>query len=229
MSNYQTADYLSEEQRAKFDQLKENILDLNPEESKELDALRKAAQDNKGKREKSVKEAQAAISKVIPAISLAELFGDKLQDILNTEGYGVVAQEPEKKVANSTRTRKANSTRASDSALVLITITPAQGRKWEYRKGRVFEQASDTVKTPWVYQDKQFPNALLEHGQTEASLLKHATDEAKTYFAKEGKEELAKLVECAKTAKQKIEEKAAKKAAPAKQDAKADAEAAAAA
>ena len=55
MSNYQTADYLSEEQRAKFEELKENILDLNPEESKELDALRKAAQDNKGKREKSVK------------------------------------------------------------------------------------------------------------------------------------------------------------------------------
>ena len=204
MSNYQTADYLSEEQRAKFEELKENILDLNPEESKELDALRKAAQDNKGKREKSVKEAQAAISKVIPAISLAELFGDKLQDILNTEGYGVAAQEPAKKVENTTRTRKANSTRASDSAAVLITITPAQGRKWEYRKGRVFEQASDTVKTPWVYQDKQFPNALLEHGQTEASLLKHATDEAKTYFAKEGKEELAKIVECAKTAKQRL-------------------------
>ena len=40
--------------------------------------------------------------------------------------------------------------------------------------------------------------------------MKHATDEAKTYFAKEGKEELAKIVECAKTAKQKIEEKAAK-------------------
>ncbi|BCM12980.1 hypothetical protein MAFF241648_21700 [Ralstonia solanacearum] len=208
MTNYQTADYLSEEQRKSFDDLKDRILDLNPEENKELDALRKAAQDNKAKRDKHVKDAQSAVGKVIPAISLAELFGDKLQDILKAEGYGVAAQEPAKKAGKTAGTRKANSTRASDGAPVLITITPAQGRKWEYRKGRVFEQASDTVKTPWVYQPKQFPNALLEHGQTEASLLKHATDEAKTYFANEGKEELAKIVECAKTAKQKLDGKA---------------------
>ena len=75
----------------------------------------------------------------------------------------------------------------------------------------MFEHANDAVKTPWVVQPKQFPQTLIDNGQSEAALLKIATDAGKAYFAtEEGKKELALLVEVSKAAKKALDEKAAK-------------------
>ncbi|KVV20891.1 hypothetical protein WK78_26645 [Burkholderia cepacia] len=198
--------YLNADDNAVFQDLMGRFIDLDEEDMKKLTALRKKSQDAKGKRDKLVSDVLDSMKKVLPAMTLEEIFGENLGAVLADAGYVHESAIPKAGKGKGSSASKASSTsRASNANPVLIQSKPVgKGRGWAYHQGRVFEAASDAVKQPWA----QFPDALLQHGQSEESLLDIATDEGKKYFAKEeGKAELAKLVALAKEAKAKADAK----------------------
>ena len=80
--------------------------------------------------------------------------------------------------------------RRSDANPILIKI-PGKPRGVEYHQGRIYEQATASLKAPY----QTIAAALLEHGKDEKSLKPHFTPEGAEYFAKpEGKAELKALL-----------------------------------
>ncbi|MGU4699055.1 hypothetical protein K6L09_20530 [Burkholderia cepacia] len=223
--------YLNADKQARYNELLAGFADLDEKGMAELTKLKKELNDNKSKRSDNVNKVATQIKEL--NLTIGELFGSDLAETLRSEGVtitelfsreeisdaahmlGLVATAAGKKTAG---TRAPAAARPSDANEVLLTKAPAsgKGRAFQYRQGRVFEHANDAVKTPWVVQPKQFPQTLIDNGQSEAALLKIATEAGKAYFAtEEGKKELALLVEVSKDAKKKLDEKAAKDATPA--------------
>lgn len=196
--------YLNADDNAVFQDLMGRFIDLDEEDMKKLTALRKKSQDAKGKRDKLVSDVLDSMKKVLPAMTLEEIFGENLGAVLADAGYVHESAIPKAgKGKGSSASKASGAPRPSNANPILISYKSGKGRGFAYHQGRVFEAASDAVKQPWA----QFPDTLLQHGQSEESLLDIATDEGKKYFAKEGKEELAKLVALAKEAKAKADAK----------------------
>ncbi len=219
--------YLTAEEQTKLDNLLADFMDLKDEDVAELNKLRKKANDAKSKRKTEVAEITAKILAIKPAITLKELFGDELQAILKAEGYGVVSTARAAKKAGKTNGTKASVNRESDNNPVGILINEG-GRPFQYKLGRVDEAATEQNKQPWAI----VPQALIKHAQTVENLKKFTTPETAQHWAsKDGEAELKKIVEIAKKAKAKEDEKSKTsiKDDAAKQAAKADAKAAAAA
>ncbi|MBY4717480.1 MULTISPECIES: hypothetical protein [Burkholderiaceae] len=221
--------YLNAEKQARYDELLAGFADLDEKGMEELTKLKKELNTNKTKRGDNVAKVSTQIKDL--NLTIAELFGENLAETLRTEGFTITQLFSREEISDAahmlglvaTAGKKTATTRApaavrpSDANEVLLTKAPAsgKGRAFAYKQGRVFEHANDAVKTPWVVQPKQFPQTLIDNGQSEAALLKIATDAGKAYFAtEEGKKELALLVEVSKAAKKALDEKAAK-AAPA--------------
>ncbi|WP_175888065.1 hypothetical protein [Burkholderia contaminans] len=224
--------YLNADKQARYNELLAGFAELDDKGMEELTKLKKELVTNKTKRGDNVTKVTTQIKDL--NLTISELFGSgaALAETLRAEGVTITELFSREEISDAAHmlglvatagkktatTRAAAAVRPSDANEILLTKAPegGKGRSFEYRQGRVFEHASETVKTPWVVQPKAFPKSLLENGQTEAALLKIATETGKTYFAtEEGKAELAKLVEVAKDAKKKLDEKAAKDAAPA--------------
>lgn len=217
--------YLNAEKQARYDELLAGFADLDEKGMEELTKLKKELNTNKTKRGDNVAKVSTQIKDL--NLTIAELFGENLAETLRTEGFTITQLFSREEISDAAHMlglvakagKKAGATRApaavrpSDANEVLLTKAPAsgKGRAFAYKQGRVFEHANDAVKTPWVVQPKQFPQTLIDNGQSEAALLKIATDAGKAYFAtEEGKKELALLVEVSKAAKKALDEKAAK-------------------
>lgn len=198
--------YLNADDNAVFQDLMGRFIDLDEEDMKKLTALRKKSQDAKGKRDKLVSDVLDSMKKVLPAMTLEEIFGENLGAVLADAGYVHESAIPKAgKGKGSSAPRAPRAERPSDANPILLSHKSGKGRGFAYHQGRVFEAASDAVSQPWAW--AQFPATLIQFGQSEESLLDIATDEGKKYFAKEGKEELAKLVALAKEAKVKQDAK----------------------
>lgn len=222
--------YLNADKQARYNELLANFADLDDKGTEELTKLKKELNTNKSKRGDNVTKVATQIKEL--NLTIGELFGSDLAETLRAEGVTITELFSREEISDAahmlglvaTAGKKTATTRApaavrpSDANEILLTKAPAsgKGRAFAYKQGRVFEHANDAVKTPWVVQPKQFPQTLIDNGQSEAALLKIATEAGKAFFAtEEGKKELALLVEVSKDAKKKLDEKAAKDAAPA--------------
>lgn len=90
--------------------------------------------------------------------------------------------------------------RDSSKQDVLFELHSTRGRKFEYRKGRVYE--SPVVGkplgkgTPWLMTLSQFPQALRIRGGDRESILEACTPAGKRYFkTKDGEEELEAILQ----------------------------------
>ncbi|WP_287955832.1 hypothetical protein [Achromobacter sp.] len=218
---------MTADQQNRYDDLVSRYVDLDDEEKAELDGLVKTVKEAKAKRKAAIEDIQKKLKAVEPAFTLQELFGDELKTILKAEGYGAVSTARATKTAGKTSGTKASVNRESDNNPIGILINEG-GRPFQYKLGRVDEAATEQNKQPWAI----VPQALIKHAQTVENLKKFTTPETAQHWAsKDGEAELKKIVEIAKKAKAKEDEKSKTsiKDDAAKQAAKADAKAAAAA
>lgn len=218
--------YLNEEKNTRYKELLAKFDDLEDKELEELNKLRKELQTNKGKRSADILKVQKQVTEL--GLSLEEMFGASLGDVIKAQGLTIDRLFPQETIreyavsiglggkagkpaaSGESTPRAPRRERPSDANPVLLTRpTPSGvGRAFQYKQGRIFEQASDTVKTPYVYADKQFPAALFENS-TKAELLKLATPEGKTFFATpDGQVELDKILDVIKTAHTKLKKPA---------------------
>ncbi|HVI41717.1 MAG TPA: hypothetical protein VM577_13780 [Anaerovoracaceae bacterium] len=218
--------YLTGDKQAQYDELLARFADLDEKEAEALMKLKKELQTNKGKRAGDVEKVKKQLTEL--NISLEEIYGETLTDVIAAQGltvsrlfsddlireYATTALGMGKKAAKDAAkadgepTQRAPATErpsAKNPVLLAQSTEGGRGRGFSYHQGRVFEQATGTVKTPFVYADKQFPKALLMNGHTASSLMKIATEEGKTYFAtEEGKKELEAILAVVKTAHEKL-------------------------
>lgn len=83
--------YLTPEDQAIYNDLVSRYVDLKDDEKAKLDALVKPIKEAKVKRQKAIDEIQTKLKAVEPAVTLEELFGAELQNMLKAEGYGATS------------------------------------------------------------------------------------------------------------------------------------------
>lgn len=193
--------FLTQAKADRFAELDANRYSLKPEEQKEYLGLLQenskifAERDTKIEGfKKQVQELKvSALELFTPADFTAESALELMVNLqavhhFSAEQLGVKA--PKAKAASAGGTRAKSAARASDANPIMIKI-PGTPRGVDYHQGRIYEQATSSLKAPY----QTIAKVLDEHGKDEKSLKPFFTPEGVEYFkGEQGKAELKALV-----------------------------------
>lgn len=197
--------FLPQAKAERFAELDENRHALKPEEMKEylnlLQENSKIFAERDGKIEALKKQAAELKASPLELFTPADFTVESALDLMvnlqaihhfSAEQLGVTVTKGSKgkgkgKGAGSSAQR---ATRPSDANPILIKI-PGTPRGVDYHKGRIYEQATASLKAPY----QTIAKVLAEHGKDEKSLKPFFTPEGTEYFkTEEGKAELKALL-----------------------------------
>jgi hypothetical protein len=145
---------------------------------------------------------------VLNSFSITELFSQTEIDAVATKRASGKAG----KGATGNTGGKKSTARASDDDIELFHF-PKTGaprdRDFLLQRGRINERYNDTVATPFIVNEANFPKKLLAHGTSEKELLKYISKKdgakAEEYLnTPEGKDEMARIVEVVSKANAKL-------------------------
>ena len=193
--------FLTQAKADRFAELDANRYSLKPEEQKEylglLQENSKIFAERDTKIEGFKKQVQELKVSALELFTPADFTPESALELMNlqavhhfsAEQLGVKAPKAGKGKGKAAG-QSATGGRRSDANPILIKI-PGKPRGVEYHQGRIYEQATASLKAPY----QTIAAALLEHGKDEKSLKPHFTPEGAEYFAKpEGKAELKALL-----------------------------------
>ncbi|WP_459190622.1 hypothetical protein [Ralstonia pseudosolanacearum] len=197
--------FLPQAKAERFAELDENRHALKPEEMKEylnlLQENSKIFAERDGKIDTLKKQAAELKASPLELFTPADFTVESALDLMvnlqaihhfSAEQLGVTVTKGSKgkgkgKGAGSSAQR---ATRPSDANPILIKI-PGTPRGVDYHKGRIYEQATASLKAPY----QTIAKVLVEHGKDAKSLEPHFTPEGHEYFkTPEGKAELKALL-----------------------------------
>ncbi|UZF16158.1 hypothetical protein [Ralstonia pseudosolanacearum] len=197
--------FLPQAKAERFAELDENRHALKPEEMKEylnlLQENSKIFAERDGKIDTLKKQAAELKASPLELFTPADFTVESALDLMvnlqaihhfSAEQLGVTVTKGSKgkgkgKGAGSSAQR---ATRPSDANPILIKI-PGTPRGVDYHKGRIYEQATASLKAPY----QTIAKVLTEHGKDEKSLKPFFTPEGTEYFkTEEGKAELKALL-----------------------------------
>ena len=193
--------FLTQAKADRFAELDANRHALKPEEQKEYLSLLQENSKIFAERDSKIESFKKQVAEL--KVSALELFTPadftpesalelmvNLQAVHHFSAEQLGVKAPKTKGGKGGGTRAASTSRPSDANPILIKI-PGKPRGVEYHQGRIYEQATASLKAPY----QTIAAALLEHGKDEKSLKPHFTPEGAEYFAKpEGKAELKALL-----------------------------------
>ncbi len=195
--------FLTQAKADRFAELDANRYSLTPEEQKEYLNLLQENSKIFAERDSKIEGLKKQVAEL--KVSALELFTPadftvesalnlmvNLQAIhhFSAEQLGVTVPKATKGKAESSKPRAARTARPSDANPIMIKI-PGVPRGVEYHKGRIYEQATATLKAPY----QTISAKLEEHGKDEKSLKPFFTPEGVEYFKTEqGKAELKALL-----------------------------------
>lgn len=197
--------FLTQTKAERFAELDANRYALSPEEQKEYLSLLQENSKIFAERDTKIEALKKQVTEL--KISALELFTPadftvesalnlmvNLQAIhhFSADQLGVTVPKGKGKAgkADGSKPRAASTSRPSDANPIMIKI-PGKPRGVEYHKGRIYEQATASLKAPY----QTIAAALTEHGKDEKSLKPFYTPEGAEYFkGEEGKAELKALL-----------------------------------
>ena len=195
--------FLTQTKAERFAELDANRYALSPEEQKEYLSLLQENSKIFAERDSKIEALKKQVTEL--KISALELFTPadftpesalnlmvNLQAIhhFSADQLGVTAPKATKGKGAKSEASKPRATRPSDANPILIKI-PGTPRGVDYHKGRIYEQATSSLKAPY----QTIAKVLAEHGKDEKSLKPFYTSEGAEYFkGEEGKAELKALL-----------------------------------
>ncbi len=210
---------VTEAEDNRYHELHARHLDLDDKEEAELAALKKKIRAAAAAKGDFIKQMKTDLTAA--AIAVKDLFTK--EDIKTS--FSITDLFTQDEIDASATTKKAagkgkvkaggtskTSLRASDTAIELFFIAKSGSRgdrDFSLHRGRIFERYNDTVATPFIVNEANFPKKLLAHGTSEKELMKFVStkdaDKAKAYLASdEGKAEIKKILEVVAAAKAKL-------------------------
>lgn len=212
---------VTEKEDNDYQDLHSRHLDLNEEEEARYMELAKKIRAAKNARKAKIDEVKSDLRKM--AFSIKDIFAAEdikaafqITDLFSQTEIDAAATQKGSgksgKAGTGNTGAKKGTTRASDGEIELFFF-PKSGNRGDrdlsLKRGRINERYNDTVATPFIINEANFPKKLLAHATSEKELMKFISPKdkaaAEDYLkTEEGKAEVAKILEVVTKASEKL-------------------------